>query len=113
MGEKKTEKKTTRAKKQSRSKNEICLENAEKLVSKSETFLKNAQNLKDKINSLGGGDFSKMAIGFNNLVSEAIETLEQMPFATTEREEMVSTTSSGKSFADYQTPKEETETQSD
>lgn len=106
MGDKK------RAKKQSRSKKEICLENAEKLVSKSETFLKNAQNLKDKINSLGGGDFSKMAIGFNNLVSEAVETLNAMPFATTEREEMVSATSSGKSFSDYQKEKEpETETE--
>ena len=103
-----------RAKKQSRTRMEICIENADKLVSKTETFLKTAQNLKDKINGLGGGEFSKIAIGFNNLINETITTLEPMPFETTEREESTSITPTGKTFADYQKEKEkeieETET---
>lgn len=106
MGEKK------RAKKQSRTRIEICNENANKLVSKTENFLKTAQDLKDKINGLGGKEFSQMAIGFNNLINESIDTLTPLPFESTEREETtIATTKTGKTFADYQKEKPEPESE--
>lgn len=98
-------------KSKSRTKNELCIEKAEMLVSKTENFLKSAQDLKDKINVLpGGNDFSKIAIGYNNLIDEAITTLTTLPFEVTEKEEMDSVSvKTGKTFADYQKEKPSTE----
>lgn len=101
-------------KSKSRTRLEICNENANKLVTKAESFLKDAQKLKDKINGLGGGEFSSMAIGFNNLIGEVKETLDHMPFETTDREEMASApTSTGKKFSDYQKTEKESEPESE
>jgi len=96
------EKKGRKPKSRSRSRLELCVEKADKLVSKTENFIETAQDLKTRINGLGGGEFSKMAIGFNNLISETVATLEFAPFETTTREESAQATTIGKTFADYQ-----------
>ena len=107
-------KKGRKPKSKSRTRLEICNENANKLVTKAESFLKDAQKLKDKINGLGGGEFSSMATGFNNLIGEVKETIDPMPFETTEREEMASApASTGKKFSDYQKMEKESEPESE
>jgi len=96
--------KTKRVKRTAR---EIAIEKAEKLVKDSQSVLKQAKAMRMRINDLPVGDFSEIAIGFNNLIAESVTELSTLPFQVTskpEEPEITETESVG--FAHFMNPSE-------
>lgn len=58
-----------------------------KFIKLNNSFLKSLRNLKKNINKLQNEDFSKLAIQYNNLVNETIQSLKLLPFEIITKEE--------------------------
>lgn len=104
-GDKITEpKKTTRAKRVKRTPQTLALVNANRFVRHLISVTNEAKALKSRINELPASDFSEIAIGFNNVLSDHIPQLSEQIFTVTEKEHVDSPEPEPEtSFSDYMT----------
>ena len=100
----------TRAKKSSRTPQELAEANANRVVKQLDSALNNLSALRSRINALPGGDFSPFAKGFNAVVTDAQNRINPLPFEVTDKPEDVEVTKEdAKSFSDFVTESETAE----